>query len=308
MSKKQIGNLTNEIFMQSALDNKYTWEFYLMRLMDIAVSLFRWEGLPDSSDVRWLERSLFCRGYCLYFHDEVMGDLTLPCTIGGRLDVYNIPVDRTAYASNGYLNQKTAADSVLIYNNQLHTSEIFGLANFAKRLYLLDRIIDINVNAQKTPIMIICDENQRLTMKNLYQKYEGNAPYIFGNKQLAGAPIQALNTNAPFLADKLYQLRTDIWNEALSFMGISNLSVQKKERMISDEVQRMNAGSIAARYSKMMAREDACNKINKMFSQNVSVALREDIDGADLNPPEKTEGKPEDANSLEDNNSNSDTD
>lgn len=299
MSKKQIGNFTNELFMQTAFDNKMTWEYYLLRLMDIAVSMFRWDGVPDSVSVRWLERSLFCRGYCLYFRDEVMGDLTLPCTIGGRLDVYNIPIERTAYASNGYQNKKTAADSVLIYNNQLHTNEILGLYNFSKRLYLIDRIIDINVNAQKTPIMILCDETDRLTMKNLYQKYEGNAPFIFGNSHLANMPIQALQTGAPYLADKLYQLRTDIWNEALSYMGISNLSIQKKERMITDEVQRMNAGSIAARYSKMMSREEACKQINKMFGTNITVKLREDIDGSDLNVPEKTEGSPNDVSSLE---------
>lgn len=301
--KRQIDNLTNDIFMQTAVDNGRTYEYYLERLMNIAISMFRWEGIPDTINAGWLERSLFCKGLCLYFRDEVIGDLALPCMIGGRLNVYNIPIERTAYASNSYNARRTEKDSVLIYNNQLRTNDFLNLYNFAKRLYLIDRIIDINVNAQKTPIMITCDESDRLSMKQLYQKYEGGAPFIFGNKHLSTIPIQALNTGAPYLADKLYQLRTNIWNEALSCLGISNLSMQKKERMINDEVQRMNAGSIAARYSKMMAREEAADQINRMFGTDIHVILREDIDGSMLNVPDKTE---EDDNADSDNGFNND--
>lgn len=286
--KKQIGNITNDMFMQTSLENGMTFDYYLLKLMDISISMYDWQNVPDTIDIRFLEKALFCKGYALFFQDDVIGPLALPCMIGGRLNVYNIPIDRTAYAANGYNAKRTAADSVIIYNNMIHTSEILPMLNYAKRLYLLDRIIDINVNAQKTPILIACDEKTRLTLKNVYQKYEGNAPVIFGTDMLNPAVLQAINTGAPFLADKLYQLRTDIWNEALSAMGISNLQISKKERLIRDEVQRMNAGSIASRYSKLHSRKEACDKINKMFGLNISVELREDIDGSALNTPEKS--------------------
>ena len=127
--------------------------------------------------------------------------------------------------------------------------------------------------------MILCDERTRLTMENLYQKYQGNAPFIFGssrNSDLSVTSIQAMNTQAPYLADKLYQLKTNIWNEALTFLGIPNVSVTKKERMLSDEVNRMQGGVFASRYSATEARKQACREINKMFGLNIDVEFRQE--------------------------------
>ena len=147
---------------------------------------------------------------------------------------------------------------------------------FAKRLYNLDRAIDVNANAQKTPVLIQCSEQERLTMKNLYMQYDGNTPFIFGDKNLNAKGLTVLKTDAPYVADKLYQLKTQIWNEALTYLGISNTNVTKKERMISDEVIRNQGGTIASRHSRLESRREAVAKINKMFGLNIEVNYRED--------------------------------
>lgn len=278
-------NTTNALFKASAAKNKISYLTYFERLISLAMSLFQWEGLPESCNERFLELTLTEKGYALFFQDEIMGYLTLPCMIGGRLDVYNIPIDRTAYASNGYNNRLNKNNSIIIYNNMLHTNDYAMLQNYASRLWQLDQIIDINANAQKTPILISCDEKQRLTLKNLYQKYDGNEPFIFGDKSLTDKILTAINTGAPFVADKLYQLRTNIWNEALTYIGIPNISIQKKERLITDEVQRMNAGAVSGRYSRLQARQQAADEINSMFNLNVSVHVRESTSEDDINPP-----------------------
>ena len=156
---------------------------------------------------------------------------------------------------------------------------------FSKRLYNLDRAIDVNANAQKTPILIQCDEKQRMTMKNLYMQYDGNEPFIFGTKALDVNGLTVLKTDAPYVADKLYQLKTEIWNEALTYLGISNLNLQKKERLVSDEVTRNMGGIIASRYGRLNARRQACEQINEMFGLDISVDYREDyreIDDEDV--------------------------
>ena len=147
---------------------------------------------------------------------------------------------------------------------------------FSKRLYNLDRAIDVNANAQKTPILILCDENQRLVMKNLYKQYEGNEPFIFGNKNLDVNGVTVLSTGAPYVADKLYELKTQLWNEALTYLGISNINIVKKERLITDEVTRNQGGTVASRYSRLESRRQACEKINKMFGLDIWVDYRED--------------------------------
>lgn len=263
-------------FWESAYLNNGTYLQYYNRLTELAISMFEWKNLPATIDQRFLELCLFGDGMCVFFQDEVLGFLSLQCMIGGNLNVYRIPMSRTAYASNGYQRKLTDENSVIIFNNYLHTNSMLDIEMFSKRLYNLDRAIDVNANAQKTPVLIQCDENQRLTMKNLYKQYEGNEPFIFGSKGLDTNGLKVLQTGAPYVADKLYELKTQIWNEALTYLGISNINVVKKERMITDEVTRNQGGTVASRYSRLESRREACLKINEMFNLNIWVDYRED--------------------------------
>lgn len=270
-------SLANQIFGTSARENKFSWQMYFDRLFELSIAMFDWENVPDTIDTRFLEMALFTDGMAVFFDDEVMGNLALRCMIGGRWNVYNIPTERTAYAANGYQKRLNETDSVIIFNNLIRTNSVLEVENFARRLYKLDRIIDINTNAQKTPILLSCDETQRLTLKNLYMKYDGNEPFIFGDKKLTPDTIKAISTGAPYVADKIYMLKTQIWNEALTYLGISNVNYTKKERLITDEVQRNQGGTIASRYSRLEARRQACEQINKMFGLDIRCNFREDF-------------------------------
>ena len=265
-------------FSESAIFNNGTYGFYLSRLMELAISMFEWKNLPDSIDPRFLELTLFSDGQAVWFKDDEMDMyLALQVIINGRLDVYRVPIKRRAFAVNGYQKNLDNKNSVIIYNNFLRTNSYQMCVLYAKKLYALDRIIDVNTNAQKTPVLIAVDENQRLTAENVYQKWDGNQPVIYGDKALDPNMIRVLKTDAPYVSDKIYQLKTQYWNEALTYLGISNLNVQKKERLVSDEVVRSQGGTIASRYSRLEARREACRKINAMFGLNIDVDYREDF-------------------------------
>lgn len=275
MSRRNKGN---GLFGESAVMNNATYTQYFNRLVELSVSMFEWQGLPETVDPRYLELHLFQNGSVVYFRDEVMGDLCLDCIANGQFDVYGNPISRRAYSSyNQYQKTLNESDSVIIWNNYLRQPSVLDVKMFAKRLYNLDRIIDVNANAQKTPVLVQGTEKQRSTLINLYKEFDGNAPFIFGDKNLDLNSLRAISTNAPYVADKLYQLKTQIWNEALTYLGISNLNIQKKERMITDEVQRNQGGTIASRYSRLEARREAVDKINRMFGTDISVDYREDF-------------------------------
>ena len=263
-------------FWQSARRNNATYLQYYMHLTELAMSMFEWKNLPDTVDARFLELTLFEDGQIVFFKDEELGYLCLQCAVNGGFNVYRIPTNRRAYAVNGYQKNLTENDSVIIYNNFLRTNSMLDVRNFAERLYNIDRAIDVNINAQKTPILIKCDEQQRLTMLNTYQQYDGNQPVIFGDKALNTNAFQVLNTGAPLVADRLYELKTQLWNECLTYLGISNINVQKKERLITDEVTRNQGGTIASRYSRLEARRQACEQINRMFGLDIECNYRED--------------------------------
>ena len=272
-----MGRRRKTNFEESLSMNNYTYMQYAYRLMELSISMFEWKNLPEGIDERFLEMVLFTDGHAVFFKDDELGDyLALQCLINGKLNVYRIPINRRAFAVNGYQKKLTDKDSVIIFNNMLHTNSWLDVKMFAKRLYNLDRIIDVNANAQKTPILIKGNEQQRLTLTNLYKEYDGNAPVIFADKSLDMNALQVMSTQAPYVADKIYQLKTQIWNEALTYLGISNVSFQKRERMVSDEVTRSQGGTVASRYSRLNARRQACEQINKMFGLNIECDFRED--------------------------------
>lgn len=278
-----MGNKKRKAYMECAeYQNHVAFTQYYRRLTELSLSMFEWTGLPETVDPRYLELALFKNGSAVFFLDEAIGHLALKCAANGKLNVYDVPMIRRAYASNGYNNTLTYKNSVIIYNNYLRTNSVTDVEMFSKRLADLDRAIEVNANAQKTPILIQCDENQRLTMENLYRQYDGNTPVIFGVKGLDElGTLKVMTTGAPYVADRLYTLKTQIWNEALTYLGISNTNIQKKERLISDEVIRSQGGTIASRYSRLESRRQACEQINDMFGLNIWCNYRQDYREAD---------------------------
>lgn len=262
---------------ESALLNNRTYLQYYNRLLELAINMYEWKNLPDTVDERFLELTLFSDGMAVFFRDEILGELCLQCMIGGELDVYRIPIDRTAYATNGYQMRLNNQNSVIIFNNYTHTSSMLDVEMYARRLYEIERTIDVNVKAQKTPLIIRATENQRLTMKNLYMQYDGNEPFIFGDNNLDMDAIKVLPTNAPYVADKLNILKRQIWNEALTYLGIENSNTEKKERLVSDEVNSNLGGVAAQRFCRLNARRKAADQINKMFGLNIEVDFREEV-------------------------------
>lgn len=266
------------LFDDSIFKNLYTYEQYADLFTEIAVSSFKWNNVPNTIDTRFIEIGLYENKSMIYFTDEVMGDLCLKCILGGQLDVYNIPLDRRAYASNGYQKNLDRTNSVIIWDNMLHYGTSNKMEIYAKRLSNLDTIIDINCNAQKTPILLKGTQQQRLSLINAYEKYDGNQPVMFGTENFLEGNENAFTvfkTDCPYVADKLYELKVNLWNEALTYLGVASSVIQKKERMIKDEVNRLQGGVMANRYSRLNARQQACEEINRMFGTNMSVEFRD---------------------------------
>ena len=297
--------ISNEEFNMSALDNKRSWVQYHDKLTELAVSMFEWKNLPDDIDPIFLERVLFFDGKILFFKEDGLNKFVVMRFNGnGNFDIYNVPVDRQAYSSpNGFTSNLTNENSVIIYNNMLRKPSTLDMIIYAKRLYEIDRTIDTNIRAQKTPILILCDEKQRLTLKNMYMQYDGNQPVIYGDKtSLNPNSLQVLQTGAPFLADNLMDVKNRIFNEALTYLGISNINTQKKERMITDEVTRNQGATIANRYSRLEARRKACEQINEMFGLNISCDFRADyrmVDELEDNDNQTEESESDSSSSKE---------
>lgn len=149
---------------------------------------------------------------------------------------------------------------------------------FANRLYEAERTCDVNIKAQKTPVLLTGDESFRLTMKNIYNKYDGNEPVIYGDKnQLGENVLRAIKTDAPFVADKVMDYKKEIWNEALTYLGINNIMIEKKERLVSDEANGNNELINMNLQARLAPRKEACKQFNELFGMNIDVKVRSDL-------------------------------
>lgn len=273
-------------FWDSANANAIAEQYYLSRLSELAMSMFKWYNLPDSIDPRFLEYTLFYEGAAVFFKDEdldlsdsVEGSyLALQVVLGGDLNVYRVPKSRKAYAVNTYQKMLNENDSVIIWNNMIRLPEYGRMMYYAKKLAEIDRTIETNVKGQKYPIAILCDENQRLTLKNVYIQYDGNQPFIFGDKSLDINAIQVINTGSPYISDKLQDLKNNIWSEAMMCLGIPNTPSQKKERLVANEAAVSQGGTLASRSSRLEMRKRACDEINAMFGLDIGVEYNQDLD------------------------------
>lgn len=259
--------------------NTMTFNDYLNRLQLLARSVFKWK-LPKGMEERFVERILYEEGKCVFYNDENLGLVVAKVAESGPLNHYDNPTWVRPYATGFELDGKNINydDCVIIRNNDMMLPTHETILLYAMRLTEITRSMDVNVNAQKTPILIQCTDKQLYTLKQVYEQYTGNEPVIYGDNQIDLNGINCIKTDAPFVADKLCDLKDRVWNECMTFLGLNNANTQKKERLITDEANANNQLIMASANVMLKNREIACEMINKMFSKEltepISVELR----------------------------------
>lgn len=221
---------SNFQFIDSAIINDSTYADYLDRFKKICLSMFEWVNLPSSMSSMWLERSLYYFGMASLLYDENLGYINTNCSSQGDLNIYGLPNKLRCYSFEYQTTRRLYTglkdntlqnkQCILVQNNWERSPTCGSMELFALRLTDAQRTCDINISSQKTPVVLVVDERQRIMLENLYNQYAGNRPFIFGdNKQLdAENMLKAINTNAPYVADKITDYKKEIWNEALTFL------------------------------------------------------------------------------------------
>lgn len=277
-----------------AVMNSATFADYNQRFKKIATSIFEWINLPDSMDARYIEHCLYYQGIATLLKSETYGFINTKATDNGQFNIYGLPTELHCYSYSFNENRRLYSglnsvdpsseyeECIMVMNNwdRLPTDATMQL--FAYRLTEAERTIDGNVKAQKTPLLILTDENQRLTLRNTYLQYDSNAPVITGDKnQLTSDSIRVLKTDAPYVVDKLSDYKKEIWNEALTFLGINNL-LEKRERMVTDETNSNNELINLNLMSYLEPRKLACRQFNEKFGltgdKAIDVKVRSDLD------------------------------
>ena len=260
----------------SMITNNVTYIDYLDRLRLLSTSIFSWKNLDQVAGFgaeRFLEQALYDNGRACFVNDPELGFLVLKVNPSDKLNVYQLPVKVQAW-SIGYTKQYAFDDVVYIMNNVLQKPTIDTISLIAYRLYETERTIDVNLMAQKTPVLIQGDTKTILTLKQVYEQYSGNTPFIFGNKQFdVSNKLSAIKTDAPYVIDKLTQHKKDLMTEALNYLGIDNFFSDKKERLITAEAEGSEALTNFYLNCFYKTRQEACDMINEKFLKDSDVKI-----------------------------------
>lgn len=263
--------------------NNRVYTNYYYRLMLIAKALFKWEGLPNGINEKWIENYLYSEGGCIFFKDENLGYIVTKYSASGKLNLYNEPTKVNAYATDYITTEhENNVDCVIIRNNDESIPTFPTIQIYAHDLTNIKRTIDVNVEAQKMPYIIHCTDKQRLTFKSLMNQRKDNEPVIYADKSLDLSDMKIITTPAPIVFDKLQTQKLNVWNECLTALGINNANTEKRERLITNEVDANNEVIEICSDVMLKAREEACKKINEMFKLNISVRRRTAEELSDL--------------------------
>lgn len=270
-----------------------TYINYYNRIRAMAIASIKYKNLPLEIDPDYMEGIIFDKGQILYFREDEMNyDMVLPFTGTQFMSMNNIPYSRQAYSNHGYHAYRTYFDSVIIYANNTRTVDSILAANYAAQMAMVDTLIRINLNAQKTPYILVTDSTTKLTVERIWDELESFSPVITRDKALK-LPIEVLNLNVPYLIDKLTVYKEYLWTVILTDFGINSVPM-KKERMISDELIYNTGAVLIAREKRLRPRNYAIAQINKMFDRNITVEF------TDFTAPIKTDnGIPEEGGQAE---------
>ena len=295
MKRRKTGK--NYQFEDSLIVNDATYIDYLNRFERIALSMFEWVNLPSSMNEEFLEKCLYYTGQASLLKTEKYGFINTKSCNSGYLNIYDNPTQINCFSYNFHENRKLYSGlnpledkekqqyemCVLVKNNYDKLPTASSMELFAWRLYLAQRSCDVNISGQRFPIMIVGDERQRLTLENLYSQYDGNKPFIFGNKNsLSDIELKAINTETPYVTDKLTEYKKEIWNEALTYLGINNIAITKKERLTENESSENNELVNLNLQAMLIPRIRACREFNELFGltgtdKEISVRVRSDL-------------------------------
>lgn len=212
-----------------------------------------------------------------------MGLLALPYTNIGKLDVYGRPLSIQVYSANGYSKViKNQDEFVIMYDNNSRYPLWLDILQYAERIALDTRTIDINIAQQKTPRFWKTKTEKLKSVQDLVNNVDGleNTVITYDNLDLDDTTI--VLEPAPFVADKIDIHKEKDWNEFLRLIGIANMNFQKKERNIKDEVLASQGGTVASRYSRFEPRKKAVEEINEKFGNIILLdgtqAIKEKIE------------------------------
>lgn len=254
--------------------NNLTFRVNFQKYKTLALSQYTWKGLPDELEGRHIENLLFDYGRAVFVRGKKQGYMVLQASEGRGVNWAHDPLHWRA-TGYGFSEEFKKDDVVLIRNNIecLPTNDV--VMHYVNIITETERTIDVNVKRCKTPFILGCDQNNELTVKRMFAQIDSNVPDIYVDKGFTIDALQVLQTGVTFMGNDLHDYKKSRENELLTFLGVNNVAIDKKERVNVEEAESNN--EIISAFADLFfeARQQAAEAMSKMCGQTITVERRE---------------------------------
>ena len=263
-----IAGQSKSNYFDAVRSSKGIQRVFYMYFFNLVTNIFKWKNLPDTCDGPYIEAMLSFRGKNAFVNDKNYGLMSPQCVFK-KIDWYGRPTAIDCMANEYTASFNSPDEFVIVRNTSNYIPTFLYIDYFVNQIISIKEIADINVNAQKTPVVFSGTREQRELLKGEFEKYDGNSWYIFLEENAVGK-IGCVNTNAPYIADKLNDLIKYYTDMFLTFIGLNNANgTFKRERSLMDEVTANNEVIGLTVESMLLARQKACDEINEKFSEEL---------------------------------------
>lgn len=207
---------------------------------NLATNVFKWEGLPNGIESRHIENFLFEHGQVGFYNDENLGMICLPISNSGELNIYGDPTKFYMYSKNGNYSKTLPSDKVIrcMDNPNLVPTKLY-VNYYVQEMLDIETAIRANLRKQVKPYFAIATDKNKYTVKSIIDDYENGEDVVIIDKTLGEDGfdgLKLLTANVEYLVDKLRAEERSRESALLTYLGVSNVNMEKKERLITDEV------------------------------------------------------------------------
>ncbi len=265
------------------------YDYWLTRMLYVSSSAIEWEGLPESCDPIFLENCLNRAGAAIMVRDEILDTYLVGQNASvGQIDIYGYPTDRRVIFLNGNTAKYDLDTSVIIYNNSMRSSDLWIFQHIAKRLADMDSAIDVNMQSQKTMPIIPVSPEQQLTIENLYSDIENNIPYTLVDANAVDVDMLrnalTFDNRKSFTSDLMIQVQRETWNRFLTYVGVNNVNIEKRERTNVPEINSNLDEIMVMRRNRLNSRQRAADLMREKWGIEVTPRYYSErsVDGGDI--------------------------
>lgn len=256
--------------------------YFRRYLFQKVISVYEWKNLPEKWNKTFFYYVLYGFGFVAVLKTDKYGVIPQNGTFYGR-DIFYQPTNVviTNPLLTGILRPRIGVECEVIKMQPDYGSCLDIVCHYADLLALTTQTYGVDlVNSKLAYVFTAQNKANAETFKKLFDRIASGEPAVVYDKNLLnsdGTPNWSTftqNLSQNYIGDKLlddYKKTLDMFDTEI---GIPNANTQKKERMITDEVNQNNIGTQTKAELWLETMKDGCKKVNAMFGLNIDVDLR----------------------------------